>query len=608
LEKILFVTHKPSQCGVYEFGQQIFQAVSESGSYTFVKAICESIDDLKKAIASHKPAFILYNYHPSVMPWVCTKLAKGVYINQISDIDIPQVAIIHEVTQEVADTATAYRNRIILGQSGKRINSLFDFYIAADPTLLLKNPYVFKTGRLISYHPNSTPVPSVPTIGSFGFATPNKGFVRLVEKVKSEFKEAVVRINMPAASFGDPNGAEAKKVAADCAKSVEGTNIKLEITHDYLDQAGLIQFLSNNSINVFMYEDKSGRGISSATDLALASGRPIAVSDCPMFRHILQDHPSLNAEKNTLTSIMNAGFAPIEKMVRSWDKQHLIWDYNRIFDSIKYRTAHPFEMKLGIKRTLDNKLNRMLTRPKNTFTWLTNTSAATDDDLTPAKDKNYTPVTLTEKDGFNRILDDQARAVYQPAIEKLMELVPATMAKKIARANVQQAFVFDTVYRHLNNYTNPKLFCVGSYEDTASMALQKLGYPVEEVDPMINYLLQEYITKPTTQTGIYNIVFSTSVIEHDPHDQSFLECVEKLLAPGGIAVITCDFKEGWTVGQDKPEVDARFYTKYDMEKRMLSYLPNCELVDVGNWDCLNPDFNYLGRYQYTFATFTFRKK
>ena len=147
MEKILFVTHKPSQCGVYEFGQQIFQAVSESGSYTFVKAICESIDDLKKAIASHKPAFILYNYHPSVMPWVCTKLAKGVYINQISDIDIPQVAIIHEVTQEVADTATAYRNRIILGQSGKRINSLFDFYIAADPTLLLKNPYVFKTGR-----------------------------------------------------------------------------------------------------------------------------------------------------------------------------------------------------------------------------------------------------------------------------------------------------------------------------------------------------------------------------------------------------------------------------------------------------------------------------
>ncbi|MEY4702610.1 MAG: hypothetical protein RIR96_507, partial [Bacteroidota bacterium] len=298
----------------------------------------------------------------------------------------------------------------------------------------------------------------------------------------------------------------------------------------------------------------------------------------------------------------------LNKMIEGWDEKNLIWDYDRIFDSIKYRVANPFEMKLGIKRTLENKLNRLLTRPKNTFTWLTNTVAATDDDLRPAKNQNYTPVTLSPGDGFNRILDDQARSLYQPAIQKLMELVPATMAKKIARANVQQAFIFDTVYRHLNQYSHPKLFCVGSYEDTASMALQKLGYQVEEVDPMINYLLQEYITKPTTETGVYDIVFSTSVIEHDPDDKSFLECVEKLLAPGGIAVITCDFKEGWKVGQDKPEVDARFYTKYDMEQRMLSYIPNCELVDEGKWDCLNPDFNYLGKYQYTFATFTFRKK
>ena len=357
-----------------------------------------------------------------------------------------------------------------------------------------------------------------------------------------------------------------------------------------------------------MYEDKSGRGLSSAVDLALAAGRPIAVSDCPMFRHMLAHHPQLNADKNTLSSIIEYGFKPLESMVTAWDSANLVWDYNRIFDSIDYRMAHPFEMKLGIKRTIENKFNQWLTRPKNTFTWLTNTVAASDDDLSPAKNASYNPVVLGSEDGFNRILDDKARLLYEPAIQKLLELVPATMDKKIARANVQQAFVFDTVYRHLKNYTNPKLFCVGSYEDTASMSLQKLGYKVEEVDPMINYLLQEYITKPTSQLGIYDIVFSTSVIEHDPNDQTFLESVEKLLAPGGIAVITCDFKEGWVAGDDKPEVDARFYTKKDMEQRMLSYLPQCELVDQGNWDCPNPDFNYLGKYQYTFATFTFRKK
>ena len=58
---------------------------------------------------------------------------------------------------------------------------------------------------------------------------------------------------------------------------------------------------------------------------------------------------------------------------------------------------------------------------------------------------------------LNRILDNKARTLYAPAIEKLTELVPKTMSKKIAEANVQQAFVFDTVYRYLSQYQNPKL-------------------------------------------------------------------------------------------------------------------------------------------------------
>jgi SAM-dependent methyltransferase len=140
------------------------------------------------------------------------------------------------------------------------------------------------------------------------------------------------------------------------------------------------------------------------------------------------------------------------------------------------------------------------------------------------------------------------------------------------------------------------------------MLLIKMGFAIEEIDPMINYFLQEYYTKPSTKKATYDIVFSTSVIEHDPDDKSFLECIEGLLAPGGVAVITCDYKDGWVLGEPKPEVDARFYTKKDMEERMLSYIPQCELVDVGDWDCPNPDFFYLDKYQYTFATFVFRKK
>jgi len=605
---ILFVTHRKKQCGVYEFGIRLFEAIKVSAKYHFVHAACDSLDELKNTIQAEAPIAIIYNYHPSVLPWICTKVAKGCYRNHISNFKPLQIGIIHEVTQTVADTATAYRNNIILGGSEKKLNALFDFYIAPDPTLLLQNPFVFKTGRLVPVF-HATPAENrLPVIGSFGFATPNKGFELLVKKVQDEFDEAIIRINMPAASFGDADGSNAKRIAGALHNIVKKPGIQLQITHDYFNHDQLLQFLAANSLNAFLYEDKSGRGLSSAVDQALAVKKPVAVSGSPMFRHILAASPHNNADLFPLKDIMNAGFSPLANMASDWNAENMCWEFERIISASFERKVNPYQIKMGVKRKVQSAFNRILTLPGKSFTWLNNTVAATDDDLSAQEGAKYTPVSLGSKDGFNRILDDKARELYAATIAALMKFAPATMAKKITRANVQQAFVFDTVYRHLNAWHNPRLLCVGCYEDTASMALQKLGYDVTDIDPMVNYFLQEFATRPTTRKNSFDVIFSTSVIEHDPDDQSFMECIEKLLAPGGLAVITCDFKEGWLPGQPKPEVDARFYTKKDLEERLLSVVPHCELIDSPDWDCLQPDFNYLGKYQYTFATFTIRKK
>lgn len=605
---VLFVTHKPKQCGVYEFGKSVFNVISTSAKYNFIKTECESQDELHSAIRRYNPSAIIYNYHPSVLPWLCTKISKGVYRNNISGIKPIQIGIIHEITQTVADTATGYGNKFILGHSSKKLNSLFDFYIAADPTLLLKNPLVFKTGRLIPEFNRQAAEPAITTIGSFGFATPKKGFEKLVQKVQEEFDEALIRINMPAADFGDADGTNAKLIASICQNLITKPGIKLEIAHQFMTDNELLNFLAGNSINVFMYEDTEGRGISSAVDNALAVKKPIAVSRCPMFRHILQAKPSVCVEENSLKTILQNGFTPLEEIAKNWTPENLRWEYERILDAILARIKNPSKPRMGIKRTVQSFGNRLLTLPDKSFTWLRNTDAVTEDDLSPVNSFEYIPVTLSATKGLNRILDDEARQLYKPAEQKLFELVPKTMSKKIGRANIQQAFVFDTVFRYLDKYSNPKLLCVGSYEDTASMALQRMGYEVEDIDPMINYFLQEYYTKPSTFKNSYDIVFSTSVIEHDPDDESFIKCVSGLLKPGGVAVITCDYKDGWKPGDLKPEVDARFYTKTDLEKRLLSNIPDCELVDSPQWDCPNPDFNYLGKYQYTFATFVIRKK
>ncbi|MEQ1676100.1 MAG: hypothetical protein ABL876_05350 [Chitinophagaceae bacterium] len=605
---ILFITHKSAQCGVYEFGKNIFNVLSASRKYNFIKAECETLDELNKAVEKYDPAAIIYNYHPPVLPWICTKISKGIYRNNLTRIKAVQIGIIHDVTQQVADTATGYGNKYILGPSQRKLNCLFDFYIAADPTLLLKNPLVFKTGRLIQSYNVPATEPVTTTIGSFGFATPKKGFDKLVKKVQEEFDEAVIRLNMPAADFGDADGSNARRIAADCRNLIVKPGIKLEVTHNFLADTDLLNFLAGNSMNVFMYEDTGGRGISSAVDNALAVRKPVALSRCPMFRHILNAAPGVCATDFSLQDILQKGFLPLEKITNDWNAANLLWDYERILDAVFVKVGNPAQSRMGIIRTLKSIVNRLFSLPDKSFTWLRNTDAATDDDLSSLETSFYTPVTIPVGKGLNRILDDDARLLYKPAEEKLFELVPETMKKKISRANVQQAFVFDTVYRYLADYNQLKLLCVGSYEDTASMSLQRMGYVVEDIDPMLNYYLQEYYTKPSTAKASYSIIFSTSVIEHDPDDESFIKCVGGLLAPGGIAVITCDYKDGWKPGDLKPDVDARFYTKADLEQRLLSCIPDCELVDLPQWECSNPDFILAGTYQYTFATFVIRKK
>lgn len=605
--RILFVSHPKAQCGVYEFGLNVSRALLEEPSLKLNRVEITSRAQLVDSIDAYNPQLIIYNFYPSVMPWLFTKLAKGIYRNNIADIPIPQVGIIHEVTQHVADTATAYRNRYILGPSHKLNNSLFDAYIAPDPTLLLKNPLVYKTGRLVPEYTGEVSLPSELTIGSFGFGTPNKGFEKLVSLVQEQFDQAHIRLQIPSADFGDKEGAQAREIADRCQQLIKKPGIRLTVDHSYLDNDAVLDFLAGNHLNVFLYSASANRGISSTVDYALAVNRPIATSSSSMFRHMKQAQCFVS-EENNLKQIVERGAQHLRSFQQQWDGRHIGWEYSRISRAVLERWSNPPRVRMGIQRTLWSIWNRWMTMPDKSFTWLRNTDAATEDDLSLNQSITYSPVVLPEGFSINRILENKAREVYRPTIEHLFKLAPKTMAKKIAEANVQQGFVFDTVFRFLPEYPNAKLLCVGSYEDTASMALIRMGYQVEEIDPMINYYLQEYVNKPSVTPGSYDIVFSTSVIEHDPNDASFVEAVHHLLKPGGLAVITMDFLDGWTPGQLKPEVDARLYTRQDLEQRLLQHMPGCTLIDTPNWQIDQPDFTFLGKYRYSFASFVVKKQ
>ena len=138
--------------------------------------------------------------------------------------------------------------------------------------------------------------------------------------------------------------------------------------------------------------------------------------------------------------------------------------------------------------------------------------------------------------------------------------------------------------------------------------MKKLGFCIEFVDPVINYDLSTYITKPNVIKRSFDIIIATSVIEHVENDENFINEIADLLKVGGWAILTCDFNDDYKKGDDIPTSNYRFYTKKDLTKRLLGDNPTCNIVGTPAWDCNEYNFLYLDKYRYTFASFVFSKK
>lgn len=579
--KILFVSHKEQQCGVYQYGRNIADAISKSKKLHFVYTECSESNEYYSIVEQVNPSAIIYNYHPATLPWLKKKI--------LGKVKVPHIDIIHEMTQEVVDAAD---------------DSLFDYHVAADPTLLNRNPLVFKTGRLVPKYNNPYGLPKIPTIGSFGFGTAGKGFQKLISKVQDDFDKAIIRLHIPFATFGDPDGKGAYSIAKQCKEGIVKPGIELQLSHEFLSQEQLLNFLAQNSLNAFFYDENKGRGISSVIDFALAVQRPIAVTKSSMFRHIISTSQSICVEESSLEEILQNGFGPLAKYCLDWNEANLIWDYERIVDVVLKNPRNSKSLFIDARHKF-KKLKRKLI-PKSHGNNRTPTLAPEVSQQQIGKDDNRRFHAIPDVASFNRILDDAARKMYKPVIDTMYELLPGMMSRKIPEANIQQAFVLDTTKRFICNYESPKILCIGSYEDTAAAALKKYGYPIDEVDPVLNYDLDTFIGKPSTIKCSYDIIFSTSVIEHVKDDELFIKQIEELLAPNGTAILTCDYKDNYKPGDPIPQADYRLYTQKDLKERLLPLISDCSLVDTPHWDCPDPDFVF-DNCRYTFATFVFRK-
>lgn len=534
--KGLLISHKGSHCGVYQFGRGLFDTLGKGGGISWTYAECASLDEAKQAVAQHRPDAILFNHHPMTMPWATRVPLK--------DLGARIFGLLHQVDQQGAD---------------KVETDPFEYLICLDPTLVPRNPRILRAPRFVSEPaPALPPAPETFTIGSFGFATPAKGFDRLCALVDAQFDRAIIRLNLPL--HDDPKvipQSMVDGVIASCRAAIKKPGVELVVTHDFFDNAGILKFLASNTMNAFTYHDAPAHGVSSCSDFALASGRPFALSRSSMFRNFFHVNPSIFVEDRSLADIAAAGTHNLAEARAALAPERAGAEWNRAIlaamESDKARAATP------------------------------------------------------DGRGFNKILDDRSRTAYSAGLADLKKYAPEMIARKIERANIQQGFALETAYRFLETIENPRILAAGSFEDTAVETLKARGYRVDAIDPNDNGMtLLEFYLSPEARLGSYDLALSVSVLEHVEHDEQFVRLMSEFLRPGGLAILTVDFKESWKPGVAKPIVDHRLYTTKDICERLMPAIGDCALVDPPSWREGVEDFHYEGS-DYGFGGFVFRK-
>ena len=308
---ILIVSHAEKRCGIHQYGLNVLEALRKSTRYSFAYAECSNEDQLRRAVSQINPTAIIYNYFPLTMPWLNSSVTQ--------QYGVPQLGVMHEVTQEDADVAT---------------QELFDYHLCPDPTLEENNPAVFKTLRLIPPYVNRQPLPDVVTIGTFGFGFADKGLEHLMETAGKEFDKARLRLHLPPNDIVDRDYQRQAMATIEDTRQRFASRIEIIITREFLSKHQVLDFLASNTLNAFFYEPHKRLGISSAIEHALAVERPIAITKCGMFRHVLSASPSICIEDASLKQIIANGFAPLAGFREAWSEQNFVRDYERILGSV----------------------------------------------------------------------------------------------------------------------------------------------------------------------------------------------------------------------------------------------------------------------------------
>ena len=313
-----------SYCGVGIRGKLIGEILTNnySDKYTFMCEFINSNEDVENFIIKHNPVLLIYNYHSITTPYLNNSYVRTKYLNII------HVMIHYDLLQSHVDNFNQ--------------NMFNDFkYIISDNDILKVNPDkndIFIVTRSVPYSKNINKYvereDKIPIIGFQGFGFPHKGIDKIAYMVQKEFDEAIIRLHIPFSYYCDPEGDQARQRVQEVRNIIKKPGIKIEVSHEFLDDNKIIELLNKNTINCYFYDYLENSGIASSPDYAIAAFRPIAINNSRMFINLHNLEPSIEVEKMSLKQIISNGVGPLIPIHEKYSHINVLYDYENICDKL----------------------------------------------------------------------------------------------------------------------------------------------------------------------------------------------------------------------------------------------------------------------------------
>lgn len=295
----LFINYPEPACGVAQFGRNLWQILKDSQEIEWHYAEPQTVGELRTVAAFPEPDFILYNWQSgqggflagAPFDWLSAKQYLVYHDNDVdesrwsgilfSDPDMPSHGKWHSIGRPIPKYCAPLPNK----------NSQF-------------------------------------TVGCNGFL--GAWADEVVKRVMQEFEAVRIRLLLPYSAYCDPNGDKARAMAERCRAMVKGTDIALNISHNFLEQSQLLDWLAANDLNCYIRPLNNWRGVSSAPDCALAVRKPMAVNCCQAFRHLHNLQPSIVVDESSLMDIIGNGLSPLVKLYSAWSPENIRKDVETV--------------------------------------------------------------------------------------------------------------------------------------------------------------------------------------------------------------------------------------------------------------------------------------